>query len=115
MINFNEQLTREQALYIIEEVFPKAGYRIDHKTLSWWMTAHNYAFKEQVSIPGCGCEYLATYNVWHSRLHQYGKQIEDIAYPVIKTETGETGYTINTPPVKAKAGRKPKAASGLTD
>ena len=115
MINFNEQLTREQALYIIEEVFPKAGYRIDHKTLSWWMTAHNYAFKEQVSIPGCGCEYLATYNVWHSRLHQYGKQIEDIAYPVIKTETGETGYSANKPVTKAKAGRKPKGNSGLTD
>jgi len=115
VINFNTELTREQALYIIEEVFPKAGYRIDHTTLSWWMKAHNFAFREQVGIPSCGCEYLQTYNVWHSRLHQYGKQIEDIAYPVTKTETGETGYTTNTPATKAKAGRKPKAQSGLTD
>ena len=81
MINFNTDITQEQARYIIEEVFPKAGYRIDHKTLAWWRDAHNYAFKEQVSIPGCSCEYIATYNVWRSRLGQYAQQIEDIAYP----------------------------------
>ena len=101
MINFNTELTQAQARYIVEEVFPKAGYIIDHKTLSWWMIAHNYAFKEQVSIPGCGCEYLATYNVWNSRLSQYAKQIEDIAYPPVVevTETGSKGYI--------KKGRKP--------
>ena len=115
MINFNTELTREQALYIIEEVFPKAGYRIDAKTLEWWKTAHNYAFKEQVGIPGCSCEYIQTYNVWNSRLSQYSKQIEDIAYPITKTETGETGYSANKPATKAKAGRKPKAQSGLTE
>lgn len=91
MINFNEQLTQEQARYIIEEVFPKAGYRINHDTLVPWRNAHNYAFKEQVSIPGCSCEYIQTYNVWHSRLHQYGKQIEDIAYPPVVEETPTRG------------------------
>ena len=79
MINFNEQLTQDQARYIIEEVFPKAGYRITHDTLVWWRDAHNYAFKEQVGIPGCGCEYVATFNVWRSRLGQYEQQIRDIA------------------------------------
>ena len=91
MINFNTQITQEQARYIIEEVFPKAGYRIDNTTLGWWMKAHNYAFTEQVGIPSCGCEYLQTYNVWHSRLHQYGKQIEDIAYPPVVEEKPKRG------------------------
>jgi len=102
VINFNTDITQEQARYIIEEVFPKAGYRIDHKTLSWWAQAHNYAFKEQVSVPGCSCEYVATYNVWRSRLGQYAKQIEDVAYPPKLTTT-------------AKSSRKPKGNSGLTD
>ena len=91
MINFNTQITQEQARYIIEEVFPKAGYRIDNTTLGWWMKAHNYAFTEQVGIPSCSCEYIATYNVWHSRLHQYGKQIEDIAYPPLVEEKPTRG------------------------
>ena len=88
MINFNTELTQEQARYIIEEVFPKAGYRIDHTTLGWWMKAHNFAFREQVGIPSCGCEYLATYNVWSSRLSQYEPQIKAIAYPTIMDDFG---------------------------
>jgi cyclopropane fatty-acyl-phospholipid synthase-like methyltransferase len=91
VINFNTQLTKADAQWIIEDVFPRAGYRINHDTLVWWRDAHNKAFAEQVSIPGCGCEYIATYNVWHSRLHQYGKQIEDIAYPPVIEETPTRG------------------------
>ena len=88
MINFNTQITQEQARYVIEEVFPKAGYRINHDTLVPWMKAHNYAFKEQVGIPGCSCEYIQTYNVWSSRLGQYKQQIQDIAYPpVVMSDT----------------------------
>jgi hypothetical protein len=115
MINFNPDLTQDQARYILEEVFPKEGYRIDHKTLSWWAQAHNYAFKEQVGVPGCSCEYIQTYNVWRSRLGQYNQQIREIAYPPVKTETGETGISNGKPKSSGKAGRKPKAQSGLTE
>ena len=95
MINFNTQLSQADAKWIVEEVFPKAGYRIDSKTLGWWRDAHNKAFTEQVGIPGCSCEYLATYNVWHSRLHQYSKQIEDIAYPPVVEEKPTRGRKKN--------------------
>jgi cyclopropane fatty-acyl-phospholipid synthase-like methyltransferase len=88
VINFNTQLSQADAQWIIEDVFPKAGYRINHDTLAPWRDAHNKAFTEQVSIPGCSCEYIQTYNVWHSRLHQYSKQIEDIAYPIIMDDFG---------------------------
>ena len=115
MINFNEQLTQADAKWILEEVVPKAAYRIDHTTLAWWRDAHNKAFKEQVGIPGCSCEYVATMRVWQGRINQYDPQIRDIAYPVTTTPTGQTGYSANKPEVKAKAGRKPKAQSGLTE
>ena len=115
MINFNEQLTQEQARYIMEEVIPKAGYRIDRTTLGYWEKAHNYAFLEQVGQPGCSCEMVATYNVWSSRISQYADRIKAIAYPVAKTETGETGISNGKSTTSAKAGRKPKAQSGLTE
>jgi hypothetical protein len=86
MINFNTQLSQADAKWIIEDVFPRAGYRINHDTLGWWMRAHNKAFTEQVGIPGCSCEYIATYNVWSSRLSQYDAQIRAIAYPPVVEE-----------------------------
>jgi hypothetical protein len=52
-------------------------------------------FQEQVGIPGCSCEYVATYNVWKSRVEQYEQQLRDIAYPVEQPVT---------------KGRKPKNA-----
>lgn len=115
MINFNTDITQEQARYILEEVFPKHGYRIDHKTLGWWRDAHNFAFREQVSVPGCSCEYLATYNVWRSRLGQYEQQIRDVAYPPVITETGTTGKSTGKTSTTGKSSRKPKGNSGLTD
>ena len=108
MINWNEQITQEQARYILEEVFPKAGYRIDAKTLAWWRDAHNYAFKEQVGIPGCSCEYIQTFNVWNSRLSQYRSQIEAVAYPPKPTTTGK-------PKTSAKSSKTPSSPSGLTE
>jgi len=115
VINFNENLTQDQARYIMEEVIPKTGYRIDRTTLGWWEKAHNFAFHEKVGQPSCSCEMLATYNVWSSRISQYADRIKAIAYPVVITESGETGYSDGKPKTSAKAGRKPKAQSGLTD
>ena len=104
MINFNEQLSQTDAKWILEDLVPTSGYRIDHKTLSNWAKGHNLAFKEQVGVPGCSCEYIATMRVWQGRINQYDPQIRAIAYPVTITETGETGYTENTP--KPTRGRK---------
>jgi hypothetical protein len=53
--------------------------------------------------------------VWQGRINQYDPQIRAIAYPPTKTKTGETGVSDGKPKTSAKAGRKPKAASGLTD
>jgi hypothetical protein len=141
MINVNEQLTQHDAKWILEEVVPKAGYRIDHTTLGYWMKAHNLAFKEQVGIPGCSCEYIQTMKVWQSRIDQYKQHIENIAYPVVKTLINEENIVVeaiteiqtlpNEIRVKTSTGTKgkltgkksntgksnkiPTSSSGLTD
>ena len=89
MINFNTGLTQDQARYIMEEVIPKAGWRVDRTTLGYWEKAHNYAFHEKVGQPGCSCEMVATMNVWQSRISQYKPQIEAIAYPPVQVAPSE--------------------------
>ena len=88
MINFNTQLSQADAKWILEDVVPKAGYRINHDTLVPWRDSHNKAFTEQVGIPGCSCEYIATMKVWQGRINQYDSQIKAIAYPTIMDDFG---------------------------
>ena len=84
MINFNTELNQQQAQWILDQwnIF---DHRIAHPTLSKISEMHNLAFREQVQVPSCGCEYTATHKVWTSRLQQYKSNIEAVAYPVIKT------------------------------
>lgn len=123
MIHFNEQLTQEQAQWILREVFPIFSYRIAHPTLSKIMEGHNLAFREQVSVPGCGCEYKATHAVWTSRLSQYHPQIEAVAYPPVVNEPSEiiTEAVVSTQTLpneirsitKKTRGRKPNGPTGI--
>jgi len=82
-MTFKSEVSQADAQWVLEHVVPKAGYRIDHSTLSMWRDAHNKVFEEQVGIPGCSCEYIATMRVWQSRISQYDSQIREIAYPPI--------------------------------
>jgi hypothetical protein len=114
MINFNTELTQGRAQWVLKEVFPIFAHRIAMQTLSRIAEGHNAVFKEQVGVPGCSCEYVATHRVWVSRLNQYKSQIEAIAYPpveVLSSEIIEEAITeIQTLPneirVKTTRGRK---------
>jgi hypothetical protein len=118
MITFNEQLSQSDAQWVMERAFPIFSHRIAHPTLSILMEAHNKVFKEQVGIPGCGCEYKSTHAVWTSRLSQYRQRIEDVAFPPVSTGISEEdiiveGITeVQTLPneirVKTTRGRKKK-------
>jgi len=81
MIHFNEKISQQDAQWIIEEVMPKQGWRIDRTSLGWLSKAHNKAFLEQVQVPSCSCEFKACYQMWYSRLGQYQQQIKDAATP----------------------------------
>ena len=89
MIHFNENLTQEQAKWVLDEVFPVFAHRIAHPTLEKLMRGHNAVFQEQVGIPGCSCEYKATHQIWTSRLSQYQAQIEAKAYPPVEFAPSE--------------------------
>jgi hypothetical protein len=80
-MTFKSEVSQADAQWVLEHVVPKAGYRIDHSTLSMWKDAHNKVFEEQVGIPGCSCEYVQTMKIWQSRISQYDSHIKEIAYP----------------------------------
>jgi hypothetical protein len=115
MIHFNEELSQGDAQWILEQ-WPIFAHRIAHPTLSVIMEMHNKAFKEQVGVPGCSCEYVATHAMWGSRLEQYRQNIEAIAYPIVVTEPSviineaitEIQMLPNEIRVTTKRGRKPK-------
>ena len=114
MINFNEQLSQADAQWILEEVVPKASYRIDRTTLGYWEKAHNFAFHEKVGQPSCSCEMVATMNIWQGRINQYDPQIRAIAYPPVVITPSEiiveAVTEIQTLPneIKVKTTRKKK-------
>jgi hypothetical protein len=88
MIHFNEQLTQQDAQWVLDQwhIF---DCRIAHPTLSKIMEMHNKVFMEQVGVPSCSCEYKATHGVWGSRLSQYRSNIEAIAYPPVQVTPSE--------------------------
>ena len=98
MIHFNTQLKQEEAKWVLDQWFIM-DHRVAHSTLSRMMEMHNKVFQEQVGVPGCSCEYIATHGVWRSRLNQYKDEINNIAFPKPVQE-------VKTP---VKAGRKKKA------
>jgi hypothetical protein len=114
VINFNEQLSQADAQWILEEVVPKASYRIDRTTLGYWEKAHNFAFHEKVGQPSCSCEMVATMNIWQGRINQYDPQIRAIAYPPVVITPSEiiveAVTEIQTLPneIKVKTTRKKK-------
>jgi hypothetical protein len=113
MIHFNEQLSQSDAQWVLDQWYI-FDHRVAHPTLSRISEMHNKVFQEQVSVPGCSCEYKATHGIWGSRLGQYRAQIEAIAYPpveILPNEIIEEAVTeIQTLPneirVKTTRGRK---------
>lgn len=95
MIHFNENLTQTDAQWVLDQWYI-FNHRVAHPTLSKIAEMHNKAFQEQVSVPGCGCEYKASHAIWTSRLSQYRSQIEAIANPpVIETAVKTRGRKKN--------------------
>jgi hypothetical protein len=80
MINFNTELSQPDAQWVLDQWY-LFDHRVAHPTLSRIAEMHNKAFKEQVGVPGCACEYKATHGVWTSRLNQYKNEISTIANP----------------------------------
>lgn len=92
-MTFNENISKEDAAWILDSVIPKAGYRINAETLGWWRDAHNKMFDEQVGIPGCSCHYVQTMKLWQSRVTQYQSQLEQIRTAPVTITTNASRKT----------------------
>ena len=109
MINFNENLSQNEAQWVLEQwvIF---SHRIAHPTLSKIAEMHNKVFREQVGVSSCSCEYKAQHAMWHSRLDQYKSQIEERAYPKAEEVVVEVVTEVQTLPqeirVKTSKSRK---------
>lgn len=97
MIHFRQDISKETAQWVLDQWY-NFDHRVCHPTLSRISEMHNKVFEEQVGVPGCSCEYLATHGVWTSRLNQYKNEINNIANPV----------TVQEVKAPVKAGRKKK-------
>lgn len=83
----NKDLTQEQAVFLVEEYYPKSGGRIDGNTMDkYFVPARTYMTGKPTSRPGCGCHYKAYAAMTNSMFSQHEEEIKTIAYPP-KTKT----------------------------
>ena len=90
----NSNLTQEEAVFLVEEYFPKSGGRIDGNTMDkYFVPARTYMVGKPVGRPGCGCHYKSFVMMTNSMYSQYEAEIKAIAYPP-KTKTRAKRKTV---------------------
>ena len=91
----NNELTQEQAIWLIEEYAPKKDGRLDGNTMDkYFVPARSYMTGKSVGRPGCGCHYKAFASMTNSMYSQYYEDIKAVAYPPKKvTRSGRKTST----------------------
>lgn len=83
----NPNLTKEEAIWLIEEYKPKSGGRIDGTRMDTYFVPARSLMKGQKSErPGCSCQFKAYVMLTNSMFGQHYEEIKAIAYPP-KTKT----------------------------
>jgi len=89
----NPELTKEDAIWLIEEYGPRQNGRINGDTMdTYFVPARSLMQGKKSDRPGCACQFKSYVMMCKSMYGQYHDEIKAIAYPVVKT--------------KAKRGRK---------
>ena len=89
----NENLTREEAQWLINEYKPKSKGRVCSITMGkWFIPARSLMMGKQVDAPGCACQNKSYVMMTNSLFNQHEEEIKRIA----------------TEPIKPKRGRKTK-------
>lgn len=79
---FNNNLTQDEAKWLIEEYAPKRGGRIDGKTMdTYFVPARSLMIGKPADRPSCGCHFKAFVSMTNSLYNQYESEIKTIAYP----------------------------------
>jgi len=77
----NENLTKEQAIWLIEVFSTKMNGIVNGKTMGeYFLPAREYIMGKPAEAPGCGCHYLAYAKMTNSMYGQHYDQIKVIAY-----------------------------------
>jgi len=83
----NKDLTKENAIWLMESFAIKRNGRIDGSTMdNYFVPARKYMTGKPTSRPGCGCHFKAYAAMTNSMFSQHEEAIKTIAYPP-KTKT----------------------------
>lgn len=86
----NQNLTKEEALWLLNEFQPKMGGRISGDTMDkYFLPARALMTGKPANKPSCGCEFKAYAQISNSMFGQYKTEIEAIAYPPVVIEPSE--------------------------
>jgi len=75
-------LTQQDAIYIIEKVLPNRGGTIRRDKLVELLSFTNNLTGQNLGLPGCSCEYSAYWHRAYSVLDQHIDVINALAYPI---------------------------------
>ncbi len=75
----NENLTKDEAIWLLETYQPKMDGIVNGSTISMFVKAQNLIRGTNITVPACGCQYLQTAKVTNSHFDQYKSEIEAIA------------------------------------
>ena len=75
----NQNLTKEDAQWLINVFQPIRHGRIAGNTISMFVQATNLISGKNTTVPSCGCEYKATAAIANSYFDQYKTEIEKLA------------------------------------
>ena len=82
----NNNLTQEEAKWLVEEYAPRRDGRISGDTIDkYFVPARGLIQGFKSERPGCGCHFKAYVAMTNSMYSQHEQAINDIAYPKIQS------------------------------
>ena len=85
------QISKEDALWLVEEYGPKRGYRIDSTTFGMYLKAFNVMKGTDRKVDCMSCEGKTIAALAKSIYEQYEGEIKAIAYPPKKGRKKKNG------------------------
>lgn len=84
----NPELTKEDAVWLIEQYAPKQNGIINGHTMdTYFVPARTLMLGKKSDRPGCACQFKSYVMMTKSMYGQYYEEIKAIAYPVVKKVT----------------------------
>jgi len=69
------EITKEDAVWLVEEFAPKRGGMVSGKTINMFLRAINTILKQNRKAPSCSCEYRTVAAIANNVYEQYQSEI----------------------------------------